>query len=126
MGRSILAVFAGAVLWALLWASTNAGLMAAFPEIIQPDEYVGHLGMLLTFLGVSFIYSVAAGYITALVAKSKAIQHGLALGILQLSLGIFIEVSYWELLPVWYHLVFLVLLIPGNVTGAAIRADRPL
>ena len=125
MGRSILAVFAGAVLWGVLWASTNAGLMAAFPEIIQPDEYVGHLGMLLTFLGVSFIYSVAAGYITALVAKSKAIQHGLALGILQLSLGIFIEVSYWELLPVWYHLVFLVLLIPGNVAGAAMRADRP-
>ena len=125
MGRSILAVFAGAVLWALLWASTNAGLMAAFPEIIQPDEYVGHLGMLLTFLGVSFIYSVAAGYITALVAKSKAIQHGLALGILQLSLGTFFEVSYWELLPVWYHLVFLVLLIPGNVAGAAMRADRP-
>jgi len=43
------------------------------------------------------------------------------LGVLQLAIGISFEVSYWAMLPVWYHLVFLALLLPGNVLGGAVR-----
>ena len=124
MGRSILAVLAGAILWGALWAGTNAGLQTMFPNIVKPMEYNGHVGMLLTLLAASVVLSLAAGYVTGLVAKTRVIQHGLALGILQLAIGIFFELSYWNLLPAWYHITFLVLLLPANVVGAAMTRSK--
>lgn len=124
MLRSILAVVAGAVLWTVLWVPFNLGMQAAFPDIIDPERYLGHVPTLMSYIVMSFVFSVAAGYLTALAAKTKPVRHAFALGILQLALGIGFEVSYWEMLPVWYHLVFLMLLIPGNVLGGMLRAAR--
>ena len=71
--------------------------------------------------------TIAAGYVTGLTAARNALKHAWALGVAQLALGIFFEVSYWNLLPVWYHLVFLALLIPGNVFGGSwSEARRPV
>ena len=43
---------------------------------------------------------------------------------LQLALGLFFEVTGWALLPVWYHIVFLVLIVPAVVWGGELRAGR--
>ncbi len=118
MGRSMLAVVAGAVLWAVLWLGSNSALAAMFPEIVVADQYLGHVGMLLTFLALSVVFSVLAGLATGLIDRGRAVRHGIALGVLQLALGIGFEMSYWPLLPVWYHLTFLALLLPANVSGA--------
>ena len=124
MWRSVLSVLAGAVLWTALWLPFTTAMQAAFPDVVVPEQYLGHAPTLLTFIAASVVFSVAAGYLTALVAATKPVHHAFALGILQLALGIAFEASYWELMPVWYHLVFLVLLIPGNVWGGVLRANR--
>lgn len=124
MGRSILAVLAGVVLWSALWIPFGLGMQAAFPDLIDPQRFLGHVPTLLTYLAASFVFSVAAGYLTAFVAKTKPVPHALALGVVQLLIGIGFEVSYWAMLPVWYHLVFLALLIPGNVLGGSLQARR--
>ncbi len=124
MFRSIVSVAAGATLWGVLWVSGNAGLAAAFPAIIEQGEPMFHVPMLLTYIAWSVVLSIAAGYLTALVAKRSAFQHTLALGILQLGIGVPTEISYWELLPVWYHLVFLTLLVPGNLVGGWMRVTQ--
>ena len=118
MGRSILAVLAGATLWAILWLGSNAALAALFPSHIVVDEYIGHVGILTTMFGLSVVYSVLAGYATGVVARTSRVGHGFALGILQLGLGIFFQAQYWQLMPLWYHLPFLALLLPANVYGA--------
>ena len=117
MGRSIGAVFAGMVVWSVLWIGSNAALAAAFPEIITAGQPLFHIPTLLTLIALSVVFSVAAGYVTGMTAARNAVQHAWGLGVAQLALGIFFEVSLWNLLPVWYHLVFLALLIPGNVFG---------
>jgi hypothetical protein len=124
MVRSILSVLAGVVAWTALWIPFGQVMMSAFPDIIDPRRYLGHVPILLTYIAASFVFSIAAGYITALIAKSKPRQHALALGIVQLAIGIGFEMSYWNLLPVWYHLVFLALLIPGNVLGGKLREGK--
>ena len=126
MFRSIASVAAGAALWAALWVSGNAGLAAAFPTIIRQGEPMFHVPVLWTYIAWSVVLSIAAGYVTALVAKRSEMQHALALGILQLGIGVATEISYWELLPVWYHLVFLTLLVPGNLLGGWMRVTRRL
>jgi hypothetical protein len=124
MGRSVLAVLSGAILWSLLWISTINAIAAAAPEFIVTGRYIGHVGVLLTFLAASVVYSVAAGYVTGSVAKTRAVQHAVVLGVLQMVLGIGFQVQSWELMPVWYHLSFLALLLPGNVYGAWLMARR--
>ena len=121
MGRSILAVLAGAVLWAVLWLGSNVTLAAVFPGQIVPNEYIGHVGILMTLLTLCIAFSLLAGYVTGVVARTNLVKHGLALGILQLGLGIFFQAQYWQLMPLWYHLVFLTMLLPGNVYGAWLR-----
>ena len=49
----------------------------------------------------------------------------MALGILQLVLGLAVTVGAYASAPLWYHLVFLALLIPGNVIGARLRQPLP-
>ena len=44
--------------------------------------------------------------------------------IILLATGIAIEVSSWELTPVWYHMVFLALLVPATVWGGMLRVER--
>ena len=121
MGRAIGAVIAGAAFWAVLWIGGNAGMQAAFPDIISPDRPLTHLGILLTLIAYSAVLSVAAGYITAAVRGRPATGAVWSLALLQLALGIFFEASYWNLMPVWYHLVFLALLVPAVVWGGRIR-----
>ena len=41
---------------------------------------------------------------------------------IQLVVGIGFEVSYWEMTPVWYHLVFLALIVPATVWGGILKA----
>ncbi len=124
MVRSVVAVLAGAVVWALLWTASMNGLQAAFPERIQPDAYLGDVAILSVYIALSVAYSVIAGYVTAVVARRREVPHALALGLFQLGLGIYFESTYWILLPVWYHLTFLALLVPGNVFGGWMRAQR--
>jgi hypothetical protein len=122
MGRTIGAVLAGAAVWAVLWISGNAALMAAFPEIVVPGQRLDHVPVLLGLIGYSVVLSVLAGFTTAAVKGRDAMGAVKVLAGLQLLLGIGFEASSWALLPVWYHLVFLALLVPATLWGGALKA----
>ena len=124
MVRSVGAVLAGMVIWAVLWIGTNVVLAAGFPETIVAGEPITSLAMLLSLIGLSVVYSIGAGFVTALVAARREVAHALALGVVQLGLGIYFEVTSWALLPVWYHLTFLALLVPATVGGGWLHAMR--
>ncbi len=118
MLRSILSVLAGFALWTVVWLASNAALAAAMPGAFREDGSTDSVGMLLLILVLSVVFSVIAGYVTALLAREKTKQHALALGLALLAVGIFAQVQFWDVMPVWYHLSFLTLLIPGVLLGA--------
>ncbi|HUF51451.1 MAG TPA: hypothetical protein VMN60_11485 [Longimicrobiales bacterium] len=77
---------------------------------------------LLWYIAFSVVLSVAAGYVAAAAAgMGNAARAAGILAALQLVLGIGVEVSSWGLTPVWYHVVFLALLVPATVYGGRLR-----
>ena len=124
MLRSILAVIAGNIVWTILWLAMNGILAGIHPQIADGKTRIESVSLLVFILVYSVVISVVAGYITALIARRNEIAHTVALGILQLAMGIFFQSQAWNLLPIWYHLSFLILLIPGNIIGGLIRQKQ--
>lgn len=117
--KATMAVLAGMIFWAVLWIGTNQVFMSALPEIVQPNARVDHMGVLWTYIAVSVVLSIGAGWITARVRGGDPMSAVWVLALIQLLLGIFFEISAWDLLPVWYHIVFLALIVPATVYGGA-------
>lgn len=124
MLRSILAVLAGDIIWTGLWLMTNAIVAAIAPASFGVDGSINSAGILFLILVLSVAISVAAGYSTARLARVNELTHALALGIVLLVIGIFVQSQYWDALPVWYHLSFLALLIPAAWLGGKLRLDQ--
>jgi hypothetical protein len=124
VGRTIIAVLAGAAVWAALWIGGTQAASAAFPHLLAAGQPVTHTGALVGLIVYSLPLSLLAGYVTAAVAVGDRMRAVWILAILQLALGVFVEMSSWSLTPVWYHLVFLALLVPATVYGGALRVRR--
>jgi hypothetical protein len=123
-GRAILAVLAGAAVWAALWVGGTQAAMAVFPDLLPKGQPITHFGALLGLIVYSLPLSVLAGYVTGAVAARDPMPVVWSLAVLQLILGIIVEVSAWNLMPVWYHIVFLALIVPVTVYGGMLRVRR--
>ena len=122
MGRAVAAVIVAFLLWTLLWLGFTAGAQALFPDVIDPERPLTHTGALLAYVAYSVLISLAAGYVCAAVRGAAPMKTVWVFALIQLVVGIGFEASYWEMTPVWYHLVFLTLLVPATVAGGGIRA----
>ena len=76
---------------------------------------------LLALLAGSCILSLLAGFTAASIARSSPVAVAMGLGLLLLAVGLFVQVQLWRLMPFWYHLLFLVLLVPICFAGAWLR-----
>jgi hypothetical protein len=63
-----------------------------------------------------------AGFIAAVVSGENK-RSPLALGVLLLLFGAMVEAMAWSYLPLWYHLLFLALLIPMAVLGGKMKSN---
>ncbi|MBS0577736.1 MAG: hypothetical protein JSR36_00580 [Proteobacteria bacterium] len=80
-------------------------------------------GMMLARLALAAASSLAAGAVAARVAPADARPAWIA-GLLLLAMFLPEHVKIWHSLPVWYHLTFLVTLVPLVALGARL-ARRP-
>ena len=122
MIRKILAVVAGFVVWSALWFAANATLGAA-GLLPQPGQAVTEPGVLALLLAASVLASLVAGFSASWLARGAGHKAALWLGVLLLAVGVVVQAQYWSLMPVWYHLAFLLLLIPMCVAGSRLRPD---
>lgn len=124
MIRSLSSVLAGYIFWSALWVGLNTVLPALFPGTLIENEPIFNIEILAVMLLWSAIDSVLSGFITAKVMEKHALLHGGILGALLLITGVFVQYQYRELMPLWYHLSFLVLLVPGTLVGALIGSKK--
>ena len=134
MLRIILGAIAGFILWSILWVGGDALLSAISPDwwgktslefraaVENKTPYSLDSIVLILLLVKSIVISVISGFVTAIIAKESA-KSTLLLGILLVLFGIFIQSIYWNYMPLWYHLPFLLLLIPMAMLGGKLRKN---
>lgn len=117
MLRSLLAVVAGYAVWTVVFLGGSAGMRAAFASLHDADGGTAHLGLLLGYLALSVVASLAAGATTAKLSTDRPMRWVTVLAILLLATGIPVQIGSWSMLPVWYHLAFLGALVPATLLG---------
>lgn len=123
MGRAIGGVITAFVLWTILWLGFNQIAAAALPDIITQGEPLTHTGVLIAFIIYSAAISLVAGFVCAAVKKESPMKTVWAFALIQLAVGIFVEYTYWDLMPAWYHIVFLLLIVPATVWGGSMKKE---
>ena len=124
MWRLILAIVLAPVFWGVLQLPGNLLLSNLFPGAAEtgpaPTAY------LLLTLGFSFLYGLFAGYCSAWVAAAEARKAGIGAGIILLMIGIAVQASFWDQLPLWWHLCFLAAIVPMAMLGARLKNPAPM
>ncbi|MEQ1923980.1 MAG: hypothetical protein ABL952_15850 [Pyrinomonadaceae bacterium] len=131
MGRIILGVIVGFIVWSIVWVGgeqTLANLWGDFGNHSREAEKAFINGtalqssttIVLVNLVRSFITSLLAGYMTALVAGEYK-KSTMVLGIILVLVGVAVEYLMWNLAPTWYHILFVLFLLPMTVVGGKLR-----
>lgn len=131
MLRIIIGIIAGYLVWSILWIGSDAVFSAISPDwgktsaefqaaAENKTSYTLASSVLIVLLIKSFIVSIISGYLTAWIAREN-LKSTLGLGVLLLISGIFIQSAYWNYMPLWYHIPFLLMLIPMTVLGGKLR-----
>lgn len=124
--KTVGAVIAALVIWFFVATVLNLSLRAWWPHYHEAETTFNFtFAMKLARLFLGAISSLGAGFVATWIGKCRmraAIVTGIVL------LGLFIPGHYllWSKFPVWYHLTFLMSLLPLTLLGAALnhRADR--
>ena len=129
--KSILSVVVGYAVWTVIFLGGAAGIRGVRADVHDEQGITGDVATLLMYLVLSFAASVAAGWVGAKIAGRAHWVHGGVLAVCLLATGIPVQLSAWDVLPVWYNLVFLVMLDPDDTGwhplgswGIAARHDR--
>jgi hypothetical protein len=136
MVRIILGAIAGFIVWSVLWVGSDAIFSAistdwgktssGFREAVaNKTPYTLSSTVLIALLIKSFIVSIISGFMTALTAGENT-KSTFILGFLLLLFGIFVQATHWNYMPLWYHIPFLLLLIPMAVLGGKLKKQRPM
>ena len=124
MLRIFLGIIVGFVVWSILWVGIDAVLRAVWSGY---DESVKAMTfsttMLIVPLVLSVFCSIISGFVAALIARENSISP-LILGILLLIVGIFVQISVWDKIPLWYNFAFWVLLISMTILGGRLRSSE--
>jgi len=122
--KTVLGACAGLIAWVLLVTICGLILRASWPEYAAVAAAMTFtLPMLIARLVISAVTLVAASALAALIA-SGAESATVLLGVVLLVGFVPVHVGLWHRFPVWYHLTFLLTLIPLSMLGGRL-ARRP-
>ena len=128
MGKRILGVVVGLVVWIVIASVAGVFLRTAWPAYAAvADAMTFTLSMKIARLSIGAVATLAAGAGTAVIAPSTIAI--LMPGVLLLLIFIPEHITLWEKFPLWYHLTFLLSLVPlsyaGGWIGGALFAPEP-
>ncbi|HEX7120817.1 MAG TPA: hypothetical protein VF178_00515 [Gemmatimonadaceae bacterium] len=121
MLRKIGGVVAGLVAWLITVTALGEIMRASWPAYASAAPTMAFtLPMLISRLAIGAVATVAAGLVSASVGSRSPFWISLP-GILLLAAFIPVHIGLWANFPVWYHLTFLLSLVPLTYLGGRIR-----
>jgi hypothetical protein len=123
MLRALGSIAIGFAVWTALFLGGNALVDRLLPGG-GTDTGSSGTGALLLTLALSIVFSVVAGWVTFKVDRVRALGSSLGLGATLLIIGVVVQYSYWDLMPLWYHFGFLGSLVPGVLLGYRLAVTR--
>ncbi|HLM60125.1 MAG TPA: hypothetical protein VK308_04925 [Pyrinomonadaceae bacterium] len=132
MLRIILGVIAGFIVWSIVWVGMDSLLAVLSPgwfgknftefqnAVSHNEPFTPPVSVSVYLIFQSILCSLIAGFTAAAIAKESR-KTTPVLGILLLLTGIFVEAAHWNYFPIWYHVLFLLFLIPATVLGGRLR-----
>ncbi len=137
MIRIIFGVIFGFIVWSIVWVGSETLLASLSPDWLgkhsldaqtaltsgTPLASANDAGIAVINLLRSFVTSFIGGYMAALVAGEYK-RSTMALGIILLIVGVMVEYMFWNLAPAWYHIIFVIGLIPMTIFGGRLRRSR--
>jgi hypothetical protein len=120
MWRTIGGIVAGLVTWAVVVTIINFGLRFWLPGYLQVEHaMLFTLPMKIARLLMAAVTSLITGAVVRTVAPSSRWAPWITGGLI-LALFLPSHIHLWPRFPIWYHLSFLVPLVPLVVLGAQI------
>lgn len=121
MKKAILAVVAGLAVWWLCLILAGLIMRATWPAYVAvADAMTFTLPMMLARLAVAAVATIVAGWVTAAIAP-QSLLVSLMPGLILVAMFIPQHIALWTKFPVWYHLTFLLSLIPLTYLGGTLR-----
>ncbi len=120
MKKAVLGVVAGLAVWLVCSAVAGLIMRSSWPAYARvADAMTFTLPMMLARLTIGAVATLAAGWVTMAIAP-QSMPVRLLPGVVLLVLFIPEHLSLWSTFPVWYHLTFLLSLVPLTYLGGAI------
>ena len=118
MKRSILACLAGLLTWMVVVTVINRGLRLCLSNYTAAEHTLQFtLGMKFARLLMAIVTSVAAGAVTGWISRSSR-WAPLIVGSVVFAMFLPVHIAIWSKFPVWYHLTFLLTIIPAVIVGS--------
>jgi len=119
MKRTILACLAGLLTWVVVVTLINRVLRLSLPNYTAAEQtLLFTLGMKWARLLMAIATSVVAGAVTAWISRSSRWAAPLIVGSVVLAIFVPAHIAIWSKFPAWYHLTFLLTIIPAVLVGA--------
>lgn len=121
--RSVAAIVAGFVVIGVLSFGTDAVLIAAgvFPP---PGQPVTSVGLLLLTTAYVAVYAIFGCWLAAFLAPGHPLRHALILGALGFAFNLMGALANRGVVPDWYLLVNLALVMPYAWIGGRLREQQ--
>jgi hypothetical protein len=124
MKRSILACLAGLLAWVVVVTVINRVLRLSLPNYTAAEHTLQFtLAMKWARLGMAIVTSLMAGAVTRWISPSSR-WASLIVGSVVLAMFLPAHIVLWSKFPVWYHLTFLLTIIPAAVVGSLLPQRR--
>jgi hypothetical protein len=124
MARKIIAFVCGLAAWVLVASLLDRLLRVALPGYAVAEPIMAFsLTMQWARLALGALASLSAGFVVARVAPTSKHLPAI-LGALVLVVFLPVHYSLWNKFPIWYHLVFLLTIVPLVVLGARVGTRK--
>ena len=132
MLRIILGIVAGFIAWSIIWIGSDQVFHMFSPAwygaqkdamqlaVVNGTSYHAETTVVVIDLLRSMVASIMAGFLAAVIAGENR-RSPLILGIILLIVGIAVQYHLWNVFPVWFHIIFWLLLIPMTILGGRMK-----